>query len=95
MDNNRRHEQIVFCKDDYNGDKDKLFQVITTQVRILLDAGYLVIVRYDEPELGIVVVEFEHNEYLDPWGAAYPVWMTEDEEFKFNQYIESLDETNS
>lgn len=76
---NNRYQQLVFSKDSYES-KEEFFNVIAQQLKILLDAGYVAVVRYDEPGLGIVVIEFEHDENLDAWGVANPVWITEDEE---------------
>ena len=87
---NDRYSQIVFTKGDYDGDIDKLFEAVGTQLKLLLNAGYVAVVRYDEPGLGIVEIQFEHDEYLDPWGGYTPVWITEEEE----QLIMNKEESN-
>lgn len=79
MDDNKKHETIVFSLDNYEN-KDELFNTIAKQLQLLLDAGYLAVVRYDEPGLGIIVIEFEHNEYLEFWGVNKPMWVTPEEE---------------
>lgn len=77
MDDNKKY--IVFSLDNYEN-KDELFDVLAKQLRLLLDAGYLAVVRYDEPGLGIIVIEFEHDEYLEYWGCTKPMWVTPEEE---------------
>ena len=87
--NNSKYQQIVLKIDDYANDKEKLFEVIGKQLQILLDSGYLAVVKYDEPGLGIVVIEFENNEKLDALGCYNPVWLNEEEEdFLLNNYKE-------
>ena len=80
MNTNKRFQRIVFSQDNYDNDRDKLFEVIKNFLRILLDSGHVAVIRYDEPGLGIVVIDFEHDECFDAWGIANPVWITEDEE---------------
>ena len=77
---NGLYEQIVFCKENYNDNVDELFNVVSKQLRLLLDAGYIAVVRYDEPSFGIVVIEYEHDEHEDAFGCANPVWITAEEE---------------
>ena len=75
-------ERIIFCQDNYDNDRNKLFEAVSTQLRLLLDAGYVAVVRYDEPGLGIVVIEFQHDEHAEPWGVWSPVWISPEEEEK-------------
>lgn len=70
--------EIVFSRGK-DETKEELFQRVGEQLKLLLEAGYLAVVRYDEPGLGIVVIEFEHNEYLEPWGGNVPMWVTSEE----------------
>lgn len=89
---NDRYNQIVFTKANYDGDTDKLFEAVSTQLKLLLNAGYVAVVRYDEPGLGVVEIQFEHDEWLDPWGGCMPIWINEDEEFSImNKEEESND----
>ena len=60
---------------------EEFFQTIGKQLQLLLENGYLAVVRYDEPGLRIVVIEFEHDDNIEPWGCKRPVWLTEEEEF--------------
>ena len=79
MINKRNYEQIAFSIEDYSSEEE-LFSVVAKQLNILLNAGYIAVVRYDgDPDLGVVVIEFEHNEIIDSWGVYNPYWLTEDE----------------
>lgn len=71
-------QKIVFAKKDRET-KEELFKKVGAQLQLLLDAGYYAVVRYDEPGLGIVVIEFEHNDFLEPWGSNIPMWVTSEE----------------
>lgn len=64
---------ITFCLRDYDSVEDGMKDVCET-IRILLDAGYITTVRYDEPGLKILCVEFESAD--KSLGAAYPYWLT-------------------
>lgn len=75
----KRFEQIVFTAEEFGG-KEGLYNAVAQQLRLLMDSGYIAVVRLDEVD--IVVIEFEHNERLNPWGGATPVWLMEDEEFR-------------
>lgn len=70
--------EIVFLRKD-DETKEELFQRVGEQLKLLLEAGYLAVVRYDEPGLGIVVIDFEHNDILDDWGCVQPMWVTPEE----------------
>lgn len=75
----RSYETVVFQQKE-NETKEKFFQRVGEQLRLLLEEGYLAVVRYDEPGLGIVVIEFEHNDLLEYYGCSQPVWITPKEE---------------
>lgn len=66
---------IVFCKDKYETETDWEL-AIGNAVMMLLNADYIMTVRYDEKGLGIVVIEFEHD---DRYGGAYPYWLEPEE----------------
>ena len=60
MDREPKYSQIVFSKKKFTNEAE-MFAEIGDQLQILLKQGYAVIVRYDEPGIGIVVIEFEHD----------------------------------
>ena len=68
------YNEMVFCVENYN-DKYQMFLDIGTTLKTLLENEYIVVVRYDEPALGIVILEYEHDEHDNPYGCANPVWM--------------------
>lgn len=72
--------QIVFSIKDFDDSKEELFKAVSKQLELLLTAGYIAVVRYDEPGVGIVSIEYEHNEYLEYWGGYSPIWITQEEE---------------
>lgn len=67
---------IVFCKDSYKTETEWKIAV-SNAVMLLLDAEYIMTVRYDEKGLGIVVIEFEHDDRT--YGGAYPYWLEPEE----------------
>lgn len=75
----KRFDAIEFSTSNYNGDNDKMFEAINAVIRVLLDGQYIVVVRYDEPGLGVVIVEFGHDDRLDYWGVPNPMWLTPEE----------------
>ena len=89
MDNEKRYEEIVFTEEQF-GDTVDLYRAVKNQLQLLLDAGYTAVVRLDD--VGIVVIQFQHDERFEPWGVASPVWLTEDEMLylrdKDNEYCE-------
>lgn len=60
----KRYNQIVFCKDNYDDNEYIMFETIGQQLHILLKNGYIAVVRYNEPSLGVAVVEYENDESL-------------------------------
>lgn len=78
MNREPKYSQIVFDKKNFANEID-MFVEIGMQLCILLKQGYAAVVRYDEPGLGITVVEFEHDEHLEYWGGSTPMWVTAEE----------------
>lgn len=68
---------IVFTKDDFGSE---LWSVIGQQLQLLLKAGYEARVRYDEPGLEIVVIEFGYDANLEDYGMERLMWVTAEEE---------------
>ena len=67
---------ITICRDTYKTQED-FENAIKKAVMVLLDNEYIMTVRYDEPGLGIVCIDFEHD---DPSiGCAYPYWLSPSE----------------
>lgn len=73
-----KYQRIVFSKEEEET-KEDFFNKIGEQLKLLLDAGYIAVVRYDEPGLEIVVIEYEHDDNLTHWGCSQPMWVTSEE----------------
>lgn len=73
-----KYQRIVFSKEEEET-KEDFFNKIGEQLKLLLDAGYIAVVRYDEPGLEIVVIEYEHDDNLVYWGCNRPMWVTPEE----------------
>ena len=67
---------IVFCKDDYKTEQDWK-DAIRDAIFLLLNAQYQMVIRYDEPGLGIICVDFESSD--ETLGAPWPYWLTPSE----------------
>lgn len=67
---------IVFCKDKYETETDWEL-AIGNAVMMLLNADYIMTVRYDEKGSGIVVIEFEYDDR--DYGGVYPYWLEPEE----------------
>lgn len=63
---------IVICKDTYNTTEE--FQnAIRDAIMVLLNNNYIMTVRYDEPGLGIVAIDYDYAD--QELGAPYPYWL--------------------
>ena len=67
---------ICICKSDYKNEKD-WEDAIHTFVLGLLNAEYVVVVRYDDKGLGHVVIEFNYADRS--YGDDYPYWLNPDQ----------------
>jgi hypothetical protein len=64
---------IVFCKDDYNTEQDWM-NAVRDATFLLLNAQYQMVIKYDEPGLGIIRLDFESSD--ESFGAPWPYWLT-------------------
>lgn len=64
---------IVFCKEDYKTEQDWK-DAVRDATFLLLNAQYQMVIRYDEPGLGIICVDFESSD--ETLGAPWPYWLT-------------------
>ena len=69
--------ELVLCRDNYDSQED-FEEAIKDAIMLLLDANYISVVRYDEKNLGIVVIEYNYAEL--EYGDKYPYWLYPDEE---------------
>ena len=68
--------QLVICRDKYNS-KEEFESAIRDAIILLLNAEYIMTVRYDEKGLGIVVIDYNHSDM--EFGDAYPYWLMPEE----------------
>ena len=64
--------RITICKDQYKTQED-FEDAIKKAIMVLLDNGYIMTVRYDEPGLGIICIDFDHDD--ESIGTPYPYWL--------------------
>ena len=69
--------EIVVCKNDYKTQED-FENAIKKAVMVLLDNQYIMTVRYDEPGIGIVCIDYDYADR--EYGSPYPVWLSPEEE---------------
>jgi hypothetical protein len=67
---------IAICRDNFNT-REEWENAIKTMVVALLDNNQIMRVRYDEPGLGIVVIEFNPDD--QDMGCHYPLWLSPEE----------------
>ena len=63
---------IIICRDKYKTRED-FENAIKSAVMLLLDAEYVMTIRYDEKGLGIVVIEYSPADR--EFGYPYPYWL--------------------
>ena len=64
---------ITICRDTYKTQED-FENAIKKAIMVLLDNEYIMTVRYDEPGLGIVCIDYEHSDQA--YGHPYPYWLS-------------------
>lgn len=72
----KKINRLVICKEDYHSETEWK-QAISDAVMLLLNAGYIMTVDYDEKALGNVLIEYEYSN--QEWGCAYPYWLLPEE----------------
>lgn len=65
--------RITICRDAYLT-KEDFANGIKDVIMVLLQNEYIMTVRYDEPGLGIVSIDFETDD--ESVGCPYPYWLT-------------------
>ena len=67
---------LTLCRDNYDSEED-FFEEVKTAVKLLLDAEYIMTIRYDEKGLGIISIEYNHAD--QSYGCHYPYWLSPEE----------------
>lgn len=77
----KKVNEIVICKDNFKS-KEEFEDAIKRAVMVLLENNYIMTIKYDEPGLGIVWIQYDDaNEEM---GSYYPAWLLPDE---FNSIV--------
>lgn len=71
--------RITICKDRYKT-QDDFENAIKRAVMLLLENDYIMTIKYDEPALGIVCIDYNYADRS--FGAEYPIWLNSEEEEK-------------
>ena len=71
--------RITICKDRYKT-QDDFENAIKRAVMLLLENNYIMTIKYDEPALGIVCIDYNYADRS--FGAEYPIWLNSEEQEK-------------
>lgn len=83
--------ELVICKDRYN-DEYEFEDAIKTAVMLLLQNNYIMTIKYDEPGLGIVVIDYEYDD--QSFGCHYPYWLLPEEAEKLYVDLNNEEDEN-
>lgn len=72
----KKVNSITLCREYYKNE-EQFTEMIGRTIKLLADARYIMTCRYDEPGLGIFVIEYDHDD--QEFGGPYPYWLTPDE----------------
>lgn len=67
---------LVICKEDYDS-AEQFENAIKDAIMVILNNGYIGVVKYDEKQLGIVSIEYEHDNLQ--YGTKYPYFLSPEE----------------
>ena len=70
--------RLTICRDKYKSEEE-FRNAISASVNLLIDAEYVLVIRYDEKGLGIVTIDYSYADRS--LGAPYPIWGNEDEQY--------------
>ena len=76
----KKVNRITLCKNNYSTVQEWKDAIAAT-VMLLLEAEYIMTVRYDEKGLGIVCIDFDYADRS--CGNPYPCWLDEQDLDKF------------
>ena len=69
--------RITICKDRYKT-QDDFENAIKRAVMLLLENDYIMTIKYDEPALGIVCIDYNYADRS--FGAEYPILLSPEEQ---------------
>ena len=68
--------RLTICRDTYKTRED-FENAIKKAVMVLIDNDYIATIRYDEPGLGIVAIDYNYAD--QSYGDSYPYWLSPSE----------------
>ena len=72
----KKVNDITICKKDYKT-QEEFENAIKRAVMVLLENGYIMTIKYDEPGLGIVWIQYDDAD--ETMGSYYPAWLLPEE----------------
>lgn len=69
--------RLTICRDKYKSEED-FRNAINTSVNLLIDAEYVLVIQYDEKNLGIVTIDYSYAN--GSYGTPRPVWINEEDQ---------------
>lgn len=72
----KRVNDITVCRDNFKS-KEEFEDAIKRVVMVLLENGYVMTIKYDEPGIGIVWIKFCYD--AEEMGDYTPVWLSPEE----------------
>lgn len=73
----RRVNELTVCREDYNSEVD-FENAIKDAVMVLLNNNYIMTIKYDDKEFGIVWIQYDYAK--KDFGGALPYWLLPEEE---------------
>lgn len=67
---------IAICKSNFSN-SDEFENAIKRAIMVLLENDYILTIRYDDPEYGIVTIDYNHADAS--YGCHYPYWLSPEE----------------
>ena len=68
---------LVLCRDEYKN-QEEFENELKKTIMLLLDAGYIMTVKYDEKGMGIIAIDYDYAN--QEYGCPYPHWLTPEED---------------
>lgn len=68
--------RITVCRENFK-DFAEFENAIKRAIMVLLENDYILTIRYDEPEYGIVTIDYNYADAS--YGCHYPYWLSPEE----------------
>lgn len=68
--------ELTVCRDEYKSQED-FENAIKKAVMVLLENDYIMTVKYDDKDLGVVVIHYNYAD--ESYGCDYPHWLSPEE----------------